>query len=516
MRKKYIEPLIRFWEFIKWDHSCQGKIYILIAGIVSLFGIVLSVLIRAELRSSGIGVFPFLLGHDTSSQDKAKHMYNVTITVHGLVMLFYVLMPTLISGLGSLTLPRLLKTKGLAFPQIGYAAILSFISSLVIATLSIVTWGTHSERGIATGWTLYPPLSNKIYHNGLAVDFAILAVCVACISSLLVASNFVSTILWARGGGLKLTRMPLLAWALLISSLLLLLIMPVLIVALTLLLADRYLETTFYDPKGGGDPTLFQHLFWFFGHPEVYVLILPVFGIISEVIARFSNRSIFGKMGMILSMIAIATLGVTVWGHHMYTVGLKFSTIKYFVIATVSVAIPTALKILSWLSTIWSGSIRLSPPVIWAIAFIILFIIGGVTGLQLANASLSNMLHDTHYVVAHFHYVLAVAAGFGIFTAWYYWFPKLIRVSYNEVHSKTHALITFIIVNLTFFPQHLLGLLGLPRRCVDYPISFEKWNRTSSSAAVMIVITIIIFLYINLQALSDKNRCPKDPWKRRD
>ncbi|MFP3018935.1 MAG: cbb3-type cytochrome c oxidase subunit I [Candidatus Hodgkinia cicadicola] len=505
-----------FKRLLNWDHERLGKAYVIVGLNAGLIGIVLSLLIRAELRSPGIGVLPLFFKTDSSQNDKAKHLYNVIITAHGLIMIFYMLMPLLINGLGCLTLPRMLKTEALAFPKVGVVAFWSFLTSLVIALSSLIAWGTTTERGIATGWTLYPPLSSKIYHNGPAVDLAIISICLTCVSSLLTAFNFAVTTLCFRNVKVKLTKMPLLAWGLLISSLLLMITMPVLIVSLVMLLLDRNLGTVFYDPNGGGDPTLFQHLFWFFGHPEVYALILPAFGIISEIVSRFAFKPIFGKIGMILSMVIIAVIGITVWAHHMYTVGLSFSSLKYFVVATTAVAIPTGVKVLSWLSTIWNGSIELSPPMVWAIAFIVLFITGGVTGVQLANASLSNMLHDTYYVVAHFHYVLALAAVFGALAAWYYWFPKIMGIAYNEVHGISHAIITFVITNLIFLPQHFLGLAGMPRRCVDYPLAFKGWNRISSVASVSVIIVIILFLYINLQALRAGNRCPIDPWKRKD
>ncbi|MFP3039044.1 MAG: cbb3-type cytochrome c oxidase subunit I [Candidatus Hodgkinia cicadicola] len=502
-------------KLINWNHEQLGKAYIAVAISAGLVGIALSLLVRAELRSPGIGVFPFFFKTDLAQTDKAKHLYNAVITIHGLIMIFYMLMPMLINGLGNLTLPRMLKIKTLAFPKVGIISFWTFLTSLVVALLSFVSWGTNADRGVATGWTMYPPLSGKIYHNGLAVDLAIISIGLMCASSVLTSINFVVTILCSRETKLKLTKLPLLVWGLLLSSILLLITMPVLVVSLAMLLSDRNFGTVFYNPNGGGDPTLFQHLFWFFGHPEVYALILPVFGIVSEIVSRFSHKPIFGKIGMILSMVAIAAIGITVWAHHMYTVGMSFSSLKYFVIATTAVAIPTGIKVFSWLSTVWRGNIELSPPMVWAITFIVLFITGGVTGIQLANASLSNVLHDTYYVVAHFHYVLALAATFGALAAWYYWFPKILRISYNEVHSISHALTTFVVTNLTFLPQHFLGLAGMPRRCVDYPIAFKNWNRISSAASVGILASIILFFYINLQALSDNNKCPRDPWKRK-
>ncbi|MGP1916565.1 MAG: cbb3-type cytochrome c oxidase subunit I [Candidatus Hodgkinia cicadicola] len=500
---------------MNWDHERLGKAYIIVAISAGLIGIVLSVLIRTELRSPGVGAFSFFYKTESAQNDKTKHLYNVIITIHGLIMIFYMLMPMLINGLGTITLPKMLKIKALAFPKVGFVAFWTFLTSLMVALSSLIAWGTSTDRGIATGWTLYPPLSSKTYHNGLAVDLAIISIWLTCASSMLNSINFVTTILCLREAKLKLTEMPLLAWGLLISSMLLLITMPVLVVALAMLLLDRNLGTVFYDHNGGGDPTLFQHLFWFFGHPEVYALILPAFGIVSEIVSRFARKPIFGKTGMILSMIIIAVIGITVWAHHMYTVGLSFASLKYFAVATTAVAIPTGIKVLSWLSTVWNKNIELSPPMVWSITFIMLFITGGVTGLQLANASLSNVLHDTFYVVAHFHYVLAVAAVFGVLAAWYYWFPKVMKISYNEVHSISHSFVTFMITNLIFLPQHFLGLAGMPRRCVDYPNAFRNWNRISTAAAVSMLITIILFFRINYQSINRNNKCPLDPWKRK-
>ncbi|XNX62362.1 MAG: cbb3-type cytochrome c oxidase subunit I [Candidatus Hodgkinia cicadicola] len=394
-----------------WDHEMLGKAYILFAIVSGIFGAVLSLLIRAELQKPGIQVFRKLanvLYKEEGSVDKAKHLYNAAVTAHGLIMIFYMLMPILVNALGYLTLPKLANVSKLDFPKAGVLAFWMLVTSLVLALVSLVAKGTAGDYASATGWTLYPPLSGKAYHTGTSVDWVIAAVCLACASSLISAAYFVSIIVGGRHKDLKLTQMSLLAWGLLISSILLLVTAPVLVSALTMLLTDRKMDTVFFDPKAGGDPALFQHLFWFFGHPEVYVLILPAFGIVSELISRFSRKPVFGKLGMILAMISLAVVGTAVWAHHMYTVGMSFSALKYFVAATMAVAVPTGIKVFSWLSTMWRGRIALRSPMIWALEFIAIFVIGGATGIQLANASLSKVLHDTYYVVAHFHYVLSM------------------------------------------------------------------------------------------------------------
>ncbi|MFP3039532.1 MAG: cbb3-type cytochrome c oxidase subunit I [Candidatus Hodgkinia cicadicola] len=499
-----------------WDHEVLGKAYILFAVVSGIFGTVLSLLIRAELQKPGIQVFKKLanvLYKEESSVDKAKHLYNAAVTAHGLIMIFYMLMPILVNALGYLTLPLLVNVSKLALPKAGVLAFWMLVTSLVLALVSLTTKGTAVDYASATGWTLYPPLSGKTYHAGTSVDWVIAAVCLACISSLISAAHFIAVIVGGRHKNLKLTQMSLLAWGLLISSILLLATAPVLVSALTMLLMDRTMGTVFFDPKAGGDPALFQHLFWFFGHPEVYVLILPAFGIVSELISRFSRKPVFGKLGMILAMISLAVVGTAVWAHHMYTVGMSFSALKYFVAATMAVAVPTGIKVFSWLSTMWRGRIALRSPMIWALEFIAIFVIGGATGIQLANASLSKVLHDTYYVVAHFHYVLSIAAGFAVMAAWYYWFPKIAGVAYNERFSTWHAIVTFIAANATFLPQHFLGLAGMPRRCVDYTSAYWGWNAVSSVGSYVGVISFVIFAFVTAYTLARAKRCPKDPWK---
>ncbi|XXN19783.1 MAG: cbb3-type cytochrome c oxidase subunit I [Candidatus Hodgkinia cicadicola] len=495
-------------------HITVGKAYILFSIVAGTIGIIMSAIIRLELHKPGtqifnkIAKFAYKFGdHD----DQAKHLYNVTMTAHGLIMVFYMLMPILINGFGYLSVPEQLGIKSMAFPKIGLVSLALLSLSLIYAVLSILSKGTPTEYGAATGWTLYPPLSGTTYHSGESVNHVIKAIYLACASSLLSATNFISTIT-SKAKTEGLSKVPLFAWAILVSSILLVLTLPVLTSAITMLYTDRMLNTVFYEPKAGGDPVLFQHLFWFFGHPEVYILILPAFGIISEIVSKFAKKPIFGQTGMAFAMGIIGLIGLIVWAHHMYTVGLSYKAQKYFVIATMAVAVPTGIKVFSWLSTLWRGNVSLKPPMLWALGFIALFVTGGITGVQLANASLSNVLHDTYYVVAHFHYVLSVAAVFAVLAAWYYWFHKIFNKSYKASLCITHLIVTFIGVNLTFLPQYFLGVAGMPRRCIDYPEAFTGWNKISSYGAYLSIVSLIMFFWIIVDSIVNNRRVPKLAW----
>ncbi|XXN13663.1 MAG: cbb3-type cytochrome c oxidase subunit I [Candidatus Hodgkinia cicadicola] len=500
--------------YINCDHNTIGRAYILFSVVSGVIGTLMSTVMRLELHKPQIQIYnkiSKLIYKTGDFDDQAKHLYNVTLTAHGLIMIFYMLMPMLINGFGNLNIPEQLNIKSMAFPKMGVTSLALLILSLVYAMLSLLTKGTPTEYGTATGWTLYPPLSNRKYHTGKSVDHVIKAIYSACISSLLNAINFISTII-SQTKPRALTRLPLFAWSILISSLLLVLALPVLISAITMLYTDRTLNTVFFEPKAGGDPALFQHLFWFFGHPEVYILILPAFGIISEIISKFTKKPVFGQTGMVFAMGIIGLIGLTVWAHHMYTTGLSYSAQKYFVIATMAVAVPTGIKVFSWLSTLWRGNVSLKPPMLWALGFIALFVTGGITGVQLANASLSNVLHDTYYVVAHFHYMLSIAAVFGALAAWYYWFHKIFERGYKASLCITHLIVTFISANVTFLPQYFLGLAGMPRRCVDYPEGFAGWNKVSSCGVYLNAISVIMFFYTILDSIIYNRRSPKAPW----
>ena len=500
--------------FMSTNHKDIGTLYLIFAIGAGIIGGAISGLMRLELAHPGIqylGSIASFLGETNPSFDSQLHLWNVLITAHGLIMVFFMVMPAMIGGFGNWFVPLMIGAPDMAFPRMNNISFWMTVAGFCSLMISAFVPGDSTGNGAGIGWTAYAPLSTY-GSQGPATDFAIFSLHLAGAASIMGAINFITTIFNMRAPGMTLHKMPLFVWSVLVTAFLLLLALPVLAAAITMLITDRNFSTTFFDYKGGGDPVLFQHLFWFFGHPEVYIMILPGFGIISQIVSTFSKKPVFGYLGMAYAMVAIGVVGFVVWAHHMYTTGMSLDTKMYFTLATMVIAVPTGIKIFSWIATMWGGSIEFKSPLVWAMGFIFLFTVGGVTGVYLANGGIDDVVQDTYFVVAHFHYVLSLGAVTSLFAGFYYWFPKMSGKMHSEFLSHLHFWVFFIGVNLIFFPQHFLGYQGMPRRYPDYAPAFEYWNTVSSYGYLVMASSMVIF-FINIGwSLAKGKPAPDNYW----
>ena len=499
--------------FMSTNHKDIGTLYLIFAIFAGIVGGAISGLMRMELAAPGIqylqGWASMMAGKE-ASLDEAYHMWNVLITAHCLIMVFFMVMPAIIGGFGNWFVPLMIGAPDMAFPRMNNVSFwLTVVAFIMLLGSSFVPGGTG--LGAGTGWTVYAPLSTS-GSVGPAVDMAIFSLHLAGAASILGAINFITTIFNMRAPGMTLHKMPLFVWSVLVTAFLLLLALPVLAAAITMLLVDRNFGGAFFDAAAGGDPVLYQHLFWFFGHPEVYIMILPGFGIISQIVATFSRKPVFGYLGMAYAMVAIGVVGFVVWAHHMFTTGMSVDMKMYFTAATMVIAVPTGIKIFSWIATMWGGSVSFKTPMVWAMGFIFMFTVGGVTGVVLANGGLDDNLHDTYYVVAHFHYVLSLGAVFSLFAGFYYWFGKMSGRHLNEFLGHLHFWIFFIGVNVLFFPMHFLGNSGMPRRYPDYPEAFAYWNGVASFGYAIMAVGVLVFFVNVIWSLVAGRRAEDNYW----
>ena len=490
------------------DHKVIAIQYSLTAIAIGLVALVLSVLMRLQLG------FP-----DTFNFIQPEN-YLQFVTMHGMIMVVYLLTALLLGGFGNYLIPLMVGARDMVFPYVNMLSYWVYLLAVLVLVASFFVPGGPT----GAGWTLYPP--QTILEGTPGDDYGIILMLVSLalfiVGFTMGGLNYVVTVLQARTKGMTLMRMPCSVWGIFVAAIMALLAFPALFVACIMMLLDRIAGTSFFMPAimsmgkdlgyEGGSPILFQHLFWFFGHPEVYIMIVPGFGIISHVISTFSKKPIFGYLGMAYAMVAIGVVGFVVWAHHMFTSGIDVDTRAYFMAATFVIAVPTGIKIFSWIATMWGGSIELKTPMLWAIGFLFVFTIGGVTGVVLANAGIDEVVHNTYYVVAHFHYVLSLGAVFSIFAGFYYWIGKMSGHQYPEFWGKVHFWLTFIGVNLTFFPQHFLGLSGMPRRYPDYPAAFAGWNYISSVGAYIGGAAFIVFLYVVFRTFTSKQHLADNYW----